>query len=132
MRMPGSRGSSRNNRWMSSLHGSSFDRPDTALIARRLVRSQGPADRVEPQPGAALQLTDRDAPNEMQPPQLIPLLHADHVSSWPRPHRSSEAQTAPDATSTSRPGSTFNRSAGSAFSRNQHSEVLAAGGLPVQ
>ena len=47
-------------------------------IARRLIARQRPPDRVAMQPGPAMNLPDRQAAHEVQPPDLRPLLHSDH------------------------------------------------------
>ena len=76
---PGSLGSSRNSRWISSLNGSSFDPAGARAIARRLIAPKRAADRVAMQPGPPMDLPDRQAAHEMQPPHLRPLLHPDHL-----------------------------------------------------
>ena len=48
-------------------------------IARRAVTPEGVADRFPVQAGASMDLPDRQAAHEMQPPHLRPLLHSDHL-----------------------------------------------------
>src|SRR5215207_5456390 len=48
-------------------------------IARRLIAPKRAADRLPVQPGPAMNLADRQAAHEVQPPHLRPLLHSDHL-----------------------------------------------------
>jgi hypothetical protein len=50
-----------------------------ALVLRRLVALDRVADRVAMQPGAPVDLPLRQAAHEVQPPDLRPLLHSDHL-----------------------------------------------------
>ena len=50
-----------------------------APIDRRLIAVDRPADRVAMQPGPPMDLPHRQAAHEVQPPDLRPLLHPDHL-----------------------------------------------------
>ncbi len=49
------------------------------VVGRWALRRQGAADRFPVQTGAAADLPDRDAVDEVHPPDLRPVLHVDHL-----------------------------------------------------
>jgi hypothetical protein len=48
-------------------------------VGRRALPGKGAADRFPVQAGAAVDLPDRDAVDEVHPPDLRPVLHVDHL-----------------------------------------------------
>jgi len=62
-----------------------------APIDRRLVAVNRSTDGVPMQPGPTVDLPHRQATHEVQPPDLRPLLHSDHLG----PPRARSAQTSP-------------------------------------
>ena len=82
------------SRWISSLNGSSLD-PRRPLIARRNLTLDRPPDRVAMQPRPAMDLPNREPTHEVQPPNLSPFLHTDHLSSRARSPRTSPGSQTP-------------------------------------
>src|SRR5512135_1416979 len=76
-------------------------RPLRTLERWRLIRAQSRPDRVARQASPAHQLLDRNPPHEILPPQLGPLPHVQHASSWPSLNTNETRLTiTPDASAT--------------------------------
>jgi hypothetical protein len=79
-------------------------------IMRRLRRRQRPPNRLAMQPRPPTDLPDRNALDPVQPPDLRPLLHADHTpSSSPDHDDRTRVRTRPDDPDPTPRGSLFSR-----------------------
>src|SRR5512135_1879479 len=106
-------------------------RPLRTLERWRLIRAQSRPDRVARQASPAHQLLDRNPPHEMLPPQLGPLLHVQHASSWPSFNTNETRLTiTPDASATIQRGQISTGEGGSVSHRRRQSFMKSNPGWP--
>ena len=105
---------------IQSLNGSSFDPAGARSYLGGVRRRQRPADRLSMQPRPLADLPNRQPLDPVQPPDLRPLLHADHTpSSSPDPADQTRVKTRPDNNTDPAPG-------GSLFDRRRWVSIQSA------